>query len=326
MRDGQPRHRSSTAGIAQAATRDTDKLNASPSPSPVQSAGIAQAATRDTDKLNASPSPSPVASHVSCMGEDTCLGALTAGTHTAPRFGIDFTVPAGWLNLTDMPGWFLLAPADDTQRGPWSGKYLAVIPDVAITEQQPDCAPSPDAGVGGTVADMVGYVTAHPGLVTSNVRPATIGGLAGQSVDLHVAPTWTTTCGDGFPPQVSLLTETNADGWRWNAGAGERQRLLFLDDGAGGVIVIAVNSPTPEGFDAMAQAAAPIVDSFRFHRGSATPSGAPKPGLLGRSASVAGRPAHASPPHPNAWEGRDGPAAPRVGKRFLRGSTHKPRR
>ena len=207
------------------------------------------------------------------MGVATCLGTLSAGTYTAPGSALDFTVPAGWMNMADAPGWFLLAPVAATPRDSVTGKWLAVIRDVVITEQPLDCTPWPKAGVGRTVDAMISSIASHPGLVTSNVQPATLGGLSGQSIDLEIAPSWTTSCGGGSMPEVSLLTETQPGGWRWSVGVPELQRLTLLDDGLGGVIAVCVNSPTPQGFDAMVQATAPIVASFRFHLVTATPSG-----------------------------------------------------
>ena len=210
-------------------------------------------------------------------GFSGCLGPLAAGAYTAPGFGIDFTVPDGWTNLVDNRGWFLLSPRDDSARGKGTGKYLAVFPDALIASDSRACPPEPLAGVGHTVDDIVAYLTQHEGLATSNLTAVTIGGLAGKSLDLSLAPSWTTTCSGESEPSVSYLTENNAEGWRWGVDGSEHQRMAFLDEGAGGVIVVAISSPTGEGFDALAQAAAPIVESFAFHRGSGSSSSSPTP-------------------------------------------------
>ena len=224
------------------------------------------------------PSPMPVSSPVSspsaCSDDSVgCLGLLAAGVHIAPQFGVTFTVPAGWKRLAESPDWFLLAPQDGTATN--TGEWLAVFADAVVSAQPPDCSSSPLPGVGHTADAIATYLTHHHGLVTSNVTRVTIGGLAGESLDLSLATSWTAICPGSGGPEVAYLTQDNESGYQWSVGGTEHQHMTLLDDGRGGVIAIAINSPTAEGFEAFVQAATPIVNSFSFRPGSASPSNSP---------------------------------------------------
>ena len=229
-----------------------------------------------------SSTPSPTSNHgppsnpdrQACLeGYAGCLGPLAAGAHTATQFGVDFTVPAGWTNPVDTGDWLLLGP-----QGATSPEWIALFRDAVISGQNAECTPQPRPELGHTVGDIVSYLTHHPGLVTSPPEPTSIGGLSGTSLDVSLAPSWRQSCPFNGAFTVMYMTQDRAHpGYFWVVDPTEHQRMAFLDDGTGGVIVVAINSASAAGFDALVRAATPIVDTLTFRPRERAPSVSPSP-------------------------------------------------
>jgi hypothetical protein len=110
----------------------------------------------------------------------TCLGPLRAGTFTTTTFSpaITYTVPAGWTNVEDLPGNFLLQLAGDA-------RYLGVYQNANAPYK---CEEHPDPDVGQSVAEYTRWLRRHPLLRVTTPRPVSIGGLHGVVMDISKAP------------------------------------------------------------------------------------------------------------------------------------------
>jgi hypothetical protein len=139
--------------------------------------------------VTAGPSPGARVAARRCPVPDsgTCLGTLSAGTHTATSFRprLTFTVPGGWSNYLDISGLYLLQPPGaeppgNTIAGGFIGLETRVAPEAA------DCQ-SPVGGVGTTPAAIEGWIARQHDLVVSNKHAVTVGGLRGVSLDIRMA-------------------------------------------------------------------------------------------------------------------------------------------
>lgn len=206
-------------------------------------------------------------------GYPGCLGPLAAGSHIATHFRVGFEVPSGWTNAVDTADWLLLGP-QDAKPSTW----IALLRNAVVSGQDVSCTPDPRPDLGRSVDEIVAYVAGHPGLVTSQPTPVTIGGLAGKRVDVSLERSWERVCPFNGQPTVLYLTQDRADpGFFWVVDPSERQRVAFLDDKAGGVIVVAINAPSAAAFAPLVEAAEPIVRTFSFEHGETPPPATPSP-------------------------------------------------
>jgi hypothetical protein len=198
------------------------------------------------------------------------MGALSAGTHKPDHFvpAFSFTVADGWQNTLDEAGIFYLSQTADT-----TGDTIVVWDNPIMAKSDPACDGPRQPGIGSSVSDVVGYLTANPGLTATTPKPVTVGGLSGQELDIVVAPSWTQPCpkfdGTAYAgkPFVMIVTEAkeSLDG-RWWGLAGpafETWRIYILDGGAKGTIMIAVDG-VGSSFAAFAKASEPILASLDF--------------------------------------------------------------
>lgn len=118
-------------------------------------------------------------------GRNTCLGWLKGGTYQTRTFSpaLSYTVPAGWGNLEDMPGNFLLLPVDGELSGVNDGTsdYLGVYWDVAAPEL---CTGRADTSVPQTWQGLLDWLLADPAIEVSQLTPVTISGLEGDVMDI----------------------------------------------------------------------------------------------------------------------------------------------
>jgi len=166
---------------------------------------------------------------------------------------ITYTVPAGWENLEDLVGNFLLQQPNDP-------RYVGVYQNVRTPAE---CNEAWADGVGKTVDDLVAWYTTHPGLVSTDPVPVTIGGLDGFALDLSLDPSWTVVCpfSEGQPVvpiliggEVSLLHHVLLPGM---------EARLYVLDWNGGNVVIEIG---PEGTDLQTylDEVVPIIESMTF--------------------------------------------------------------
>jgi len=230
---------------------------AAPNPTPTPSPSA-------TLTPNASSSPLASSAAYACDQDRPCSGLLTAGDHTSGAFSVPFTftTPADWVNRVDINRSYKI----DTPAG--IATSIQVMTNNAIMDQTPTCEAKVKAGVGTSVQEIVDYLKAHPGLVTTAPVPATVGGFTGQSIDFTVAPDWRTLCpDDAVTPQVKLLTDTGVPPARAvGYTPDDRVRWIVLDVGGRTVIIELLGSSYSTSFDAGVVAAQPIIDSIKFTR------------------------------------------------------------
>ena len=175
-----------------------------------------------------------------------------------------FTVPAGWWLTTDFPPGFGIRPeAFQTDEG------LRVWFDSRLTVNDAACTEAPDPALGHTVEDLVAGFTTRPGVVATDPRPVSIGGLDGQWFDLQLAPDWTATCPfDPSQPSVTLFTDadlaSNDNSPFWGVSGDDRLRVYVLDDTAGSTVMVVINTIDAATFETLLAEAQPVVDSLEF--------------------------------------------------------------
>lgn len=212
--------------------------------------------------------PSPTPSEPGCPYPDgaKCRGPLKAGgPYKANLFVPVFSLIAGngWDNRVDNPNEYLLLRSGPDGQPTEMGIYI--FRDVAI--QAATCEDKPEPGIGRTAGDMTAHLRNHSGLVTTEPEPVNIGGLDGVVIEVTVAETWTETChySEG-QPNVPLFWGSQADsGFEWGIGPGAKSRFYILDMPGGGNVLIDIASyPDATEFDALREAAVPVVDSIVF--------------------------------------------------------------
>jgi hypothetical protein len=225
-----------------------------------------------------------------------CLGLMDAGTYGSqyfipmlapgttdwtPRYGgVTFTVPDGWANWADWPQTFGLTTSADY--GGYDGANdprarIRLFANAMFESQATPCSNDPAAGVATTPAAIADAIRGISNLKVSQRAPITIDGHAGLSMDITVATAPARKC-DGTDPVVEFLiaqpwnrapsvTNVDTDGMV----VGEKQRLMLLDNGAGGVTAIYVHAGTgpvgggvDDSFDTFSAAAMPIVQTLHF--------------------------------------------------------------
>jgi hypothetical protein len=114
---------------------------------------------------------------------------LPAGTYQTRTFApaTTYTVPAGWWNLEDLPGNFLLLPPGRSLAEVDAGTsdYLGIYSGATVAAQ--DCTASGMPGVGLEPAAMVAALRGLPGLDTTTPREVSVGGLSGWMIDIEMA-------------------------------------------------------------------------------------------------------------------------------------------
>jgi serine/threonine protein kinase len=177
----------------------------SPSPKEFSAALPAAEAVVESVEVSAVPVQEITALSTQCIGPfgGTCLGEVSAGTHTTRSFkpAVTYTIPVGWTNFNDHEGNFgLVPPGGDWENNALNnGKTdrLAVLQRIAPTGSR--CGD--DAAPVRSAAAFVRWLVNDPALSVAGPKPVTVGGLSGFVVDLRVRPGWTKTCpwSHGFP-------------------------------------------------------------------------------------------------------------------------------
>lgn len=172
--------KASTASSASPST-----YSATPSGSAVPSAGAPSGAS--TAKAPGAGAAASRAGGCVDAQRGTCRGALKAGTYRTVAFSpqIGFTLHAGWSNVEDTQGDFLLIPPGGSLAGvdPGTSDYLGVYSGVAAASS--DCTtPAAAPEVGTTPAKIAAHWTNLSTVTASKPRPVTVGGLHGLVLDL----------------------------------------------------------------------------------------------------------------------------------------------
>jgi hypothetical protein len=203
---------------------------------------------------------------------NTCLDELSAGRHETSTFAptLSYEVPAGWSNLEDLPGNFLLLPPGSTLAGvnPGTSDFLGVYSSVAAPEQ---CTGNVDLSVERTPVALVEYLQGLGALTVSDPQPVTIGGLSGLQVDL----TFDVAAADqachlrdeqfGGGVFVDVIVGFGRSSLVHSVMAGYPLRVAFLQHGSNLLAIELADAPPADGDDAdwFAQADQ-VVRTFRF--------------------------------------------------------------
>jgi serine/threonine-protein kinase len=136
----------------------------------------------------------------------TCLGEVDAGTHSTSsmRPELTYTVPVGWTNSGDMPGFFGLIPPGGDYTGVDSGQSDYINVATRITTGNGRCADG--HGTAGTPDEFLRWLRQQPGFAPFVPRPVAIGGLSGVVVDLTMRKNFKQPCpwSRGLPAQQVL--------------------------------------------------------------------------------------------------------------------------
>lgn len=189
--------------------------------------------------------------------DDFCLGPLDAGLHSANYFtpktpstdwefhpgAMTYSVPDGWSNTYDSGNEYVLEPLErvgDTGVVLWT--------DVTLVSEAAPCGPRPASTDRATPAEFAAWLTDQATLEVTDPLPVSIGGLAGLSIDVRIAPGASLPCvGDGIP-FAPMLVHVEGSGLQTGFDAGSRYRLYFLDldDARTLVIYVAAAGPAAE--------------------------------------------------------------------------------
>ena len=171
-------------------------------------------------------------------GGGVCLNTVTAGTYTTEQFvaQLTYTVPNAWQNLEDTPGNFLLVAPGYSLTGVDAGGSDFIGVYASVKAENRNCATDQEAGsdqpgVAHTPVDMAKEFQTRPGVVAAKPTPATIGGLSGLVMDLHMAADWKGTCFYAETPVVQLIGGVPPSGLDHPLVPGLTMRLYLLARG-----------------------------------------------------------------------------------------------
>ena len=194
---------------------------------------------------------------------NTCLGQIDAGTYTTQLFSptLTYTVPAGWGNLEDMAGNFLLLPPGSTLRGvnPGTSDYLGVYTSVVAAGP---CTGQPRPGIAETFDGLVGWLKADPALALANLHDVTVGGLDGVVMDISMKDPKGDGCTDGIWGDVYV--GKNPSSLVHAVAKDYPLRVYLLHNGDRTLAVELANAIGGSEYPDWFSAATPIVDSFVF--------------------------------------------------------------
>lgn len=198
----------------------------------------------DTAGAPASPvAEPPTEAPVDCpnpMGGQ-CLGELEGRTrHQTETFTpqIMYTTPAGWSNMEDLPGNFLLLPPGRSIDGVDAGTadYLGIYSGASVSAA--DCAPEAMPGVGLDPKAVVKALAERPGLKVSAPGEIVVGGLKGMVIVIDLEPGTRAGCKvEGDLTIVPLFIGVGPASVEHAQVPGLRTHLYVLDNGRSNVIV-----------------------------------------------------------------------------------------
>jgi hypothetical protein len=231
------------------------------------SADPAASASRTADE--ATPT---VIEHPSVRAEATCfnphggecLGDLAPGTYRTTVFqpAIRYRVGRGWVNAEELPGNFLLYRRDDPQEGFVGGSYVGIFTGVGISM---GCREARNPRVDDTPEALRQWYVDHPGLVVTNQRDVTVGGLRGISIDLALAPGYRRTCpwSEGIPVVPMMIGNGVSELFHCVVQAFE-VRLVMLEWRGSNVTIEITSVLEQHTFEEYMELTEPIIRSLRF--------------------------------------------------------------
>jgi tRNA A-37 threonylcarbamoyl transferase component Bud32 len=207
---------------------------------------------------------SPLSTQCSSVYGGTCLGELTAGTHSSSTFQpkLTYTVPVDWTNFADHPDAFGLVPPG----GDWQA-IDAEKSDALFVLNHVAAARGPCLDPPSTISTPGAYVQSlvhNPALTVTAPTKVTVGGLSGFVVDLRIRKTWTKACPWSHgQPYVQTITDLAPSLRQLDHGVIPqpmvmRLYLLGYREGTIGIEVDALTDPSK------LVAYSKVVRSFRF--------------------------------------------------------------
>jgi len=192
-----------------------------------------------------------------------CSGPCTPGRHRSVRLqpSLTYTVPTGWFGVDDGPGEYdLKFGSTQTDDG------LFLFRDPVAHSRLPDCPMTADPKVGTSPKELVDWIASLPGLVATPPKAVTVGGLAGFSLDVRLAPSWTHACpySKGEPVVPLIVGGAPGSDLDWGVGGTGRMRIYVLDAGGGRRLWIDVETIDGGKFDQLAERSTPVIESFAF--------------------------------------------------------------
>ena len=234
---------------------------------------VLAACTSTESPPSATPNDSP-SSSVQVLAETDCLefpcqGPLEPGEYRSTLFEptIEFEVKSfGWTWEyfgTFRSGNFRLV-ADESHELPYNSDGIYFLIDPAIASR--NCEESEEPGVGRSAHDLAAAIEDTPGLITSEARPVTVGGLDGIQLDLRLDPTWKKTCifSEELPVVPLLIRKADVGAYHWTIFPHMSMRWYILGSGDGAIIVDIEDGPSGLSRDDMLRAGGEIVDSLVF--------------------------------------------------------------
>ncbi len=196
----------------------------------------------------------------------TCLGALEPGEYTTTTLApqLTYTVPAGWTNLEDLPGNFLLENVNDPQPDdPIGGSFFGIYTNVHAAAI--DCKEAAQTGVGIKPKELVAWYQSLPGLIVSTPKQVSVGGLDGLQVDLAAKPKKEPCTFDGYDA-VPLIIGDGVSQVHHTIGKGAGVRMIILGWEDGNVTLEINNVDKQHSAKEYRAQVQPIIDSMEFQR------------------------------------------------------------
>jgi hypothetical protein len=225
------------------------------------------------------PTPSPItaAPDRPCPNPDGgylnhCLGALDPGAYRTTTFEPSFrySVPAGWWNVEDTSGNYVLLPSGESLSRFRSGMsdYVGVYSSVAAPA---GCDEYPDSSIATTVQAYLGWLEAQPSLVVSAPKPVVVGGLDGTQVDVSLSSEPACSDPDVVGPFMPVLLGTNTSLLGYEPGkrsdrvdSNTRLRLILFDRPGTLMVIELADTQNLDGDDGWWTTAAEITTTFEF--------------------------------------------------------------
>jgi hypothetical protein len=233
---------------------------------------VACTATENDPPVTTADPASPSADTVvlSDCPELPCQGRLEPGSYrweyrsTPSEPTIAFTIPS--------PGWTwyysgsfrIVADTSPTIHDLYVADGVYFLRDPAIASQ--DCQETEEPGVGRSVADLVTWLEAAPGLNVSEPAPVTVGGLEGMQLDLRLDPAWERTCffSEDLPAVPVVFSGAELGGYNWTMLPGIRVRWFILESADGVIIVDLEDDPGGLSYREILETGTEIIESLTF--------------------------------------------------------------